>query len=425
MESFLDEYQTLRLYLNVGALVVTAFFYIAGLSDGESILPSMLVLGLIAGHASWCRFRRIRAPVTMLLMDTTLLGAIMFTMPDTPSTMTGVFGFLALIVVLFAEGRWKAGFLVYLSGWYVAAFVNGSGFSADSIGTLVGNLFAVAALVVVMVRVRGWLERLDAGRSQMIGTVSHELRNSLTGVVGLTEVVSTMSELEPVEARELTAMAHQQAVDASDIVEDLLTASRLQATALSINRSEVDVNAEVGTVAGRFHETDNEIELELAGDLPPAWADGLRLRQMVRNLLSNAIRYGGPVITIITRRVGDAIEIMVRDNGEGVPKEDEATIFLPYRRSTQGRRNDFSIGLGLWICRHLVSEMGGKLQYQRHEGLTEFILTIPITSPDEEPATAKAATPGVGRPASPEPTGLLKAIYDSASPVLQPSVAAR
>lgn len=400
IESFLDEYQAVRLYLNVAALVVVAVFYIGGWADAASILPSVVILGLLAGHAGWCRFRQVRAPMTMLSMDTTLLGAIMFTMPDTPSTMTGIFGFLALIVVLFSAGRWMAGFLAYLSGWYVAAFVNGSGISADSIGALVGNLFAVAALVVVMVRVRGWLERLDAGRSQMIGTVSHELRNNLTGVMGLTEIVSTMSELEPVEARELIAMAHQQAVDASDIVEDLLTASRLEASALSVSFGEVDVNAEVGTVAGRFHDTDNEIELELANDLPPAWADGLRVRQTIRNLLSNAIRYGGPVISMITRRVGDTIEIMVRDNGEGVPEEEEATIFLPYRRSTQGRRDDFSIGLGLWICRHLVQEMGGKLQYLRHDGLTDFILTIPTTSPDQESDTAKAGTPALGRTAA-------------------------
>jgi signal transduction histidine kinase len=220
----------------------------------------------------------------------------------------------------------------------------------------------------------------------MVGTVSHELRNNLTGVLGLTDVVASNADLEPAEARELIAMAHQQAVDANEIVEDLLTTARLEGATLTMSVGLVDVNAEVTTIARRFEGTSNEIGLALAGDLPPAWADSLRVRQIIRNLVSNAIRYGGPGISIATRPTGEAIQISVRDNGDGVPKADEASIFLPYRRSTQGRRDASSIGLGLWISRQLAQAMGGYLDYQRREGFTEFLLTVPRPSPHQESA---------------------------------------
>jgi anti-sigma regulatory factor (Ser/Thr protein kinase) len=147
----------------------------------------------------------------------------------------------------------------------------------------------------------------------------------------------------------------------------------------------------VATVARRFNGAGSEIGLALADDLAAAWADPLRVRQAIRNLVSNAIRYGGPVVSITTRQTGDAIQISVLDNGDGVPKEDEASIFLPYRRSTTGRRDPSSIGLGLWICRQLAQAMGGHLVYERRDGSTEFVMTVPVARPDENPTRAPAS----------------------------------
>lgn len=388
LESFLDEYQKVRFYVSVAGLALVSAFVAADAWQGGSPIPNLAVLVLIAGHSAWCRSRRVRAPRTVLAFDLTLLGALLLTIPGYQSVMTGTVGFLALVVVLFTEGRWRAAFLAYITGWYIVAFLRGPGVTADSIGTLAGSLLAVAAGVAVMIRVVGWLGRLDANRSQMLGTVSHELRNNLTGVLGLTDVVSTTEDLEPPEARQLIGMAHQQAMDAIEIVEDLLTASRVERSALSMNTAPVDVNAEVAATVRRFQGTGTDIGLVLSEDLPSGWADSLRVRQAVRNLLSNAIRYGGPNITVATRHTGDTIEITVRDNGAGVPPEDEATIFLPYRRSTEGRRDESSIGLGLWICRQMAHGMGGNIEYHRRGDFTEFVFTVPAAPPDQVPVTA-------------------------------------
>jgi len=398
MESFLDDYQALRFFVSLSAFAVVGVLGMSGWWRSDSPVVNLLVLGLIALHAAWCQFRHVRAPRTMLVIDTTLMGASMVTINEFPSVMTGVIAFLALIVVLFSEGRWMVGLFGYLTALYVTAFLSASGASVESLGNIVASLTSVAALVAVMIRVRRWLGRLDADRSQMIGTVSHELRNNLTGVLGLTDIVANTANLEPAEARELIAGAHQQAVDANEIVEDLLTASRLEAAALTISAGRVDINAEVATVARRFNGAGSEIGLALADDLAEAWADPLRIRQAIRNLVSNAIRYGGPVVSITTRQAGDAIRISVVDNGDGVPKEDEASIFLPYRRSTKGRRDPSSIGLGLWICRHLAQAMGGYLVYERKDGSTEFVLTVPVARADQNPMRTAASAARIPAP---------------------------
>jgi signal transduction histidine kinase len=211
----------------------------------------------------------------------------------------------------------------------------------------------------------------------MLGTVSHELRNHLTGVLGLTQLVGTGPDLTEVEIRELVNMAYQQAADASEIVEDLLTATRLERSALSVTLGRVSVNDEVVTTGRRFTGEGVQLVVETAPDLPLVVADALRVRQVLRNLVSNAVRYGGPVIRISTLVVGEVVQIVVADNGDGVPPEDETTIFQAYRRSTVAR-DATSVGLGLWISYQLARAMRGDLEYRRIDGRTEFVLTLPI-----------------------------------------------
>lgn len=378
IESFLDDYQAVRLHLNVAALVVVIAALVGDWAPSNGLVGSRVaILSVIILHASWCAVRHIRAPISTLVLDITLLGGLMFTMPGYTAVMTGIFGFLALVVVLFTE-RSRFYFLAYVTVWYTLAFLNGGEVSPGRLSDLLGSVLAVGAIVAVMIRVRSWLGQFDAARSQTIGTVSHELRNSLTGVLGFTELAAEVSGDDASEARELVLAAHRQAVDAKEIVEDLLTGSRAQASALRVSADPVDVNEEASTVARRFHEAEREVHLQLAEGLPSAVGDALRVRQAVRNLVSNAIRHGGPEITIITREVGRRVQLIVRDNGDGVPVEDEGSIFLPYRRSTHGRQDPDSIGLGLWICRHLAQAMDGDLEYRRDEPFTEFVLTLPM-----------------------------------------------
>jgi len=246
--------------------------------------------------------------------------------------------------------------------------------------------------VAVMWRVKRWLGRLDANRSQMLGTVSHELRNNLTGMIGMTELVGS-EELDPAEVRELIALAHLQAVDAAEMVEDLLTATRLERSALHVEMTSVDVNGEVETTVRRFVGEGMAIEVGLLVDLPAARGDALRVRQVLRNLVSNAARYGGSSVAVRTTHDGDHVRIVVSDDGDGVPGEDEGTIFLPYRRSTTTKRHLASVGLGLWISRQLAHAMGGSLEYQRLNNRTEFVFIMGRHD------TESSGAPGLNQPA--------------------------
>ena len=377
MENFLDEYQLVRLIITVGGTVMSVVYGLL-VEWTEATGPIIGALAISGGHAVWCRVRSVRLPRIMLALDLTLFGWLMTLVNQTPEIATAGLAFLTLITVIFTSGIWMLGFLAYIMSWYGYGYFQVFDVTAENLGTFGSVVFTIAGLGLVISRVRGWLGRLDGNRSQMLGTVSHELRNNLTGMMGLTQVVATGDDLSHEEITEFAGLAHQQAVDATEIVEDLLTISRLERSALSVDVEKVDVNQEVDVTARRFTGEGDSVIISAASDLPPASADALRVRQILRNLLSNAVRYGGSEIHVISRLVGTRVEVVVSDDGDGVPVEDESTIFLPYRRSTHTRRDASSIGLGLWICKQLAGAMGGTLDYRRIEDTTQFVLSLSV-----------------------------------------------
>ncbi len=376
MESFLDEYQYVRLGMTLlGAVLLGVVTLISGWTWTFAVV--LLVLGAVLAHAGWSLTRGVRSPIAMLLLDLTLWGAVMALNYQNPVVNPGTFAFLSILPVMFANSFWVvSGLFSYLAAWYGLSYFMGAGLNARTIGLFMSVLVTVAVLDAVLVRIRIWLGRLEANRSQMLGTVSHELKNNLTAMLGMTELVTTGDDIGSDEAMELIGLAHQQAVDAAEIVEDLLTVSRLQQSALSLDPEPVDLRHEVATTVHRF---DGEgTVVSITGDeLPTVVADSLRVRQILRNLVSNAVRYGGSHIEVATSVSGDRAQVVVRDDGDGIPDDELNTIFLPYRRSAKTPRTGTSVGLGLYVSHHLAHAMGGSLTYRRSEGWTEFLLSLP------------------------------------------------
>jgi len=111
-----------------------------------------------------------------------------------------------------------------------------------------------------------------------------------------------------------------------------------------------------------------------------AFADPVRLRQIMRNLLTNAERYGGPHIEIRLEKSGDQALITVCDDGPGILLGEREAIFEEWQSSDQGIQHPDSIGLGLTIARRLARAMDGDLTYRYENGQSLFSVTLPINS---------------------------------------------
>ena len=228
-------------------------------------------------------------------------------------------------------------------------------------------------------RVREGLENLVRSKDELIASVSHELRTPLTVVHGLSQELDTnwMSFSVP-EQKEFIGMIAQQSAEVAHIVEDLLVAARADIGRLPINPTKVDLRDEVE--AARDSVPNLDIGLEFVGGAAPvAFADPSRVRQIVRNLLVNAVRYGGPVVEAKYGVEGESVWLDVRDNGSGVPPAEVAKIFEPYERAHDAAGQPMSVGLGLTVSRTLAEMMGGRLEYRYEGSWSVFRLELPAS----------------------------------------------
>lgn len=222
-------------------------------------------------------------------------------------------------------------------------------------------------------------------KNQFIGSVSHELRTPLTGIIGFCEELRDGDDLSHDTRRELLDIVTTQAIEMRDIVEDLLVAARADIGTVSIAAEDIDLDAIACRVVDEYTQPGTEPPGLGLGN---AWAhaDPIRSRQVIRNLLTNAGRYGGPTVTVLSGRDSACAYLEVTDDGNGVPDGHESRIFEPY--ATTGASAPGSVGLGLSVSRGLARLMGGDLTYQRRGPLTVFRLSLPratVPAAAEEP----------------------------------------
>ncbi len=223
------------------------------------------------------------------------------------------------------------------------------------------------------------LEHLVRSKDQFVASVSHELRTPLAAVMGFAEILrDDHADLSDDERRELTTTIAQEAYDLAGIVEDLLVAARAEIDSVHISRVVVDLGANCAQVLEVLPEIDRaRIEVEQRAERVRAIADPVRVRQIIRNLITNAIRYGGEQVSVEFTTSETTTVLVVRDNGHEIPPAERERIFLPYFSAHDPGSLPSSVGLGLTVSRQLAEMMGGCLVYSHTGGWSTFSLELP------------------------------------------------
>ena len=222
------------------------------------------------------------------------------------------------------------------------------------------------------------LAALVKSKDELVASVSHELRTPITTIMGMSlELRDNAHLLRPDERAEFVGLIADQSRELSNIVEDLLVAARVDQDRLIVRPEAVDLASEVPRIVSSTM-TRRKATVE-ADSEAVAWCDPLRFRQILRNLLTNADRYGGPQVTVRVTGSASGVTIRVTDDGEGVVAHEREAIFEPYHRAQESGLPG-AIGLGLPVSRRLARLMGGDLVYAHDEGLTVFEITLPAPS---------------------------------------------
>ena len=216
-------------------------------------------------------------------------------------------------------------------------------------------------------------------RNSLLSSVSHDLRTPLAVITGSAATLADTELDEPTRA-ELLATIQEEGHRLNRLVRNLLDMTRLQAGALVVKKEWQAVEEVIGSALTRLEDRlgARPVDTQVPHDLPMAPFDSILLEQVLVNLLENAIKYTpeGSPLEIAARSVPDAIEIAVSDRGPGVAPEDVERVFEKFYRAGEGRGG---VGLGLTICRGIVTAHGGRLWVEnRPGGGASFRFTIPL-----------------------------------------------
>jgi two-component system sensor histidine kinase KdpD len=221
----------------------------------------------------------------------------------------------------------------------------------------------------------------EALRSQLLSSVSHDLRTPLSTITGAATALREDPTLDVATRRELTESIVDEAERLERLVGNLLDMTRLEGGALVPKREWVPADEVVGSALTRLERQlgGRKVRTELEPELPLLSVDPVLLEQSIANLLENAIKHTprGSELTVAARRSGDAVLLEVADRGPGIPPGDEERIFERFHRgAAAGSRG---AGLGLPIARAIARVHGGQLTAANREGGgAVFRLTLPV-----------------------------------------------
>ncbi|MBY0493336.1 MAG: response regulator [Cyanobacteria bacterium] len=233
------------------------------------------------------------------------------------------------------------------------------------------------------------LEEANRVKADFLATTSHELRTPLTSIIGFSRILVDGYVDDPVEQRDLLDDVHRSALHLLSLVDDILDLSRIEAGRLDIKVETVDLAGLIAEVMTLTRAQANEKGLALVTDvpttLPPIRVDRSRMRQVLRNVIGNAVKFTDRgqirVSAFVTDGDGAHVGVDVADTGIGIALDKQPLLFEKFRQidGSHTRRHGGS-GLGLAISKALIERMSGRIQLRSAgEGMgTTVALTVPV-----------------------------------------------
>ena len=246
----------------------------------------------------------------------------------------------------------------------------------DPAGAVAGRIFAFRDVSSE--------RRVEQMKSDFVSTVSHELRAPLTSIYGFAETLLRQDiPFSDEERQTFLGYIASETRQLTTIVDTLLGVARLDAGEMLVELVPTDVGPIVSEVVSSAQTTANghRFVVEVPKEPLAATADREKLRQVLANLVDNAIKFSpaGATVTVEARRTGGAVEVRVVDEGIGVPSDERERIFSKFHRAEGSGRGRGGTGLGLFIARGLVLAMGGRIWVDSAEGQgSSFAFELPL-----------------------------------------------
>ena len=230
---------------------------------------------------------------------------------------------------------------------------------------------------------------LNQAHIDFVSTVSHELRTPLTSIKGFADTLLTSGTmLSPEQQKKFLTIIKNQVDRLTRLVEDLLAVSKLESKKDKLIFRAIELPGFFENIVCNIQQKakNHKIRLEIYPNLSPVWADSDKFEQIITNLVDNAIKYSKDGTEVIvsasfSKENDNFIEIKVKDYGVGIPKEYIPKIFNKFSRIDNPlTRQAEGTGLGLYITKSLVENMGGTIGVESDENGSIFSISLPVAT---------------------------------------------
>jgi two-component system NtrC family sensor kinase len=228
-----------------------------------------------------------------------------------------------------------------------------------------------------------YLKEMDRVRSEFVHTVSHDLRSPLTSVIGYAELVERAGELNESQ-REFIKRIQDSIQHITSLINDLLDLGSVEA-GFDTRREHVQLEAilryTLDMLQGQIKSKRLKVQTDIASSLPAIRANPIRLRQVLDNVVGNAIKYShaGGEVQVSVQSEGDQLILFVKDEGPGIPVADQPRIFDKFYRGSNVTDEVTGSGLGLAIVKTIVDNHQGRIWVESAEGKgSSFFIVLPI-----------------------------------------------
>ena len=254
-------------------------------------------------------------------------------------------------------------------------------------------------------------------KTQFLAMASHELRTPLNGILGITQVLLAIDDLQE-SSRQRISLVHSAGETMKSLVDDLLDVAKTEQASIDIQSRPFDLREMLNGVRAFWSDkaSGKSIDLVVDIDVPErAVGDQARLRQIVYNLLLNAIKFTeSGKVELLAHHVEGELLVRVTDTGLGIAPEDQERIFEPFTQVDSGTARQFGgTGLGLSICRNIARAMGGDVTVESRLGAgASFVMRVPLQVVDAVSAITPQGANSMVLVLDPNPLncGILKAV---------------
>ncbi len=400
-------YQPFRL-TGATALLTIALLAVVNGIDGAEIKAS--AMGLLIADAAW-RARRGRSALPSLIVDVILIGGTAGVGHNIDGPLVIFAAYLATAAILLLSPRQVLTLLAAAAA--TVALRTSLVAHADHVDSLADALQWAEVCVyltgLTMVLLAGVKEiratrdqqtavleserRTTAMKNQFVTMVSHELRTPLTNIAGFAFSLHEMwCEIEPTEVNDFLAIICDEANHLREIVDRVLLIPRLEAGRLTLEPTDFPLRPVAYRAADQLFPKggDKSATVAVTGNVYVR-ADPNRVEHVLHNLLENARKYGGDRVGVDAIARNGNWEIVVADNGPGVPEEDRERIFGRFEQLEHGNtRTSTGLGLGLTTSKLLIEAMGGEIWYEPGFPVgARFCFRLPVGEAPALPAADK------------------------------------